>query len=238
MMRTLPENLRWIHEDAQAKLQATLNRITTDIDRWGQGHWCWIPGGLDYLDDAAMEKADGTADYHGFTLPAEAHKGYRVPVADCGTSFCLAGDVAVSNGYVFVADEGEEVATLVVRENKLAEYFRLGRDAQSETEEVVECVAERLLGLLDVPDGYALFDSSNSLITLWAMAYALTNGEIELPVDGLPEVPHRNRNGNTPSPAVAGDELEGVILTRLHELTDNRYEDIEFVDEWWRATNA
>lgn len=205
-----PASLSYRMTDAQvAILQATLDRITTQLERWGQGSWCRIPGGADRLTPAHLK----AGEYHGFPLTPETVAALtekqdhelrylHVPVADCGTAFCVAGDIAVHNGYVFLTEQGSYEAATVVPTSMLQEVmtdpgviWQLRRDKTSPSR-----VAAEILGLNEDSGINYMFGGSRTLPEIWGVAFQVTDGRITLP-DTLPRVGMRIGDANMASTA-------------------------------------
>jgi hypothetical protein len=232
----------FITGEAQARLQAAMNKITEDTKRWGQNLWCGIPGGID--NDVKVNE-DGTATYHDVVLPAEmidavklGRDSIKLPVADCGTSYCLAGHVAVQNGYTFVGHIGDDSANAMVRTLDLGRYLRSGYHERVDMERYAEYVGTELLGLKGVSDGTCIFDGCNTLLQLWAMAYALTGGTITLPEGGLPEHEYEScQTGNVITEAeIPAGELPSRIDDELRRLYRRR--DIAFIGEFLQERSS
>jgi hypothetical protein len=209
-------------------MQDTLDRLTAKIDRWGQTSWCRIPGGADQITDADIE----AGRYHDFELPAEFIEWWRtpeaqalrnwdnnvVPIADCGTSFCVAGDVCVANGYTFVAAPGTLHASHVVKNERLLDALTRGRRRELGDNESAPFVAQRLLGI-DRLESDVLFSQFRSLPEIWGVAYAVTGGEITLP-ETLPASTNHNLFGNDVDqhPTATATETRRQIFTALLDL--------------------
>lgn len=197
-------------DEGVAVLQASMDRITTNLARWNQNAWCDLNGEAEPITEAHAE----AGRYHDFELPAEliaeiSRTGDRsegwVPVADCGTAFCLAGDIAVNNGYTFVTQVYADGANDVVRTVDLPQFLC---NSMTVREQSASAVA---LDLLGVPYGCGnvrqMFAAENSLLDLWAYGYAFTEGRLRLP-ESL-EL-HRGTTLSTKN------EIDRAIHTRMH----------------------
>lgn len=103
----------------------------------------------------------------------------RVVKADCNSVMCLAGDVAVNNGYTFVVRPNSNVAEEVISNDLIDRMLAGDQDAMEEIR-MAERVGAELLEL-DDDEAQWLFGSDNSIVDLWAMAWVLTEGQIKLP---------------------------------------------------------
>lgn len=185
-------------------MQDTLNRLTEKIDRWRQSTWSWVPDGVDPITDE--DAAKGT--YHDFELSQEFFEWYNseeaaprkewgdlfLPIADCGTSFCVAGDVCVANGYTFVAPIGEKYAGQVVKTKELETALR-DPDGIRERDHGADVVAQEILGLT-YSEASVLFHQTRSLPEIWGIGYAITGGQLRLP-ETLPESTRRDGFGDS-----------------------------------------
>lgn len=157
-----------------AALQAELDRITADPSKWYQGAWASL---RQDVEPAGEDASDGLAESP--THP-DVHPYAWLPVADCRTAYCLAGGVAAHNGYTFVVpDPGEHDASYVVRNTLLAGLDRIDVD-EDDPRQMASDVAQLLLGL-NHDEADDLFRAENTLLELWTLAEALTDGEIQLP---------------------------------------------------------
>lgn len=214
-------------------MQDTLNRLTAKIERWRQNTWCGIPGGADPISDENIES--GT--YHDFTFSPELVEWFNspdgrmrrswgenvVPVANCGTSFCVAGDVCVTNGYTFVAMVGSIHAGAVVKTDELDETLRMSRfnlagDVKYDPATVAATILDISRG-----DANVLFHQSRSLAEIWGVAYALTDGEITLP-ETLPDTTKRDFDGDEVPDAGTATAIETrrKIFEALREIDGKR----------------
>lgn len=98
--------------------------------------------------------------------PGEWDQDFWAQRTDCGTTYCLAGTVAVQQGYELSFDD-------------------VGGASQVTTGEGIADVAERELGLTEA-QADELFIESDTLRDLYRVARDITNGEIEVPVE-LPD---------------------------------------------------
>jgi len=110
----------------------------------------------------------------------------KVQQVDCGSKACLAGHIAVQNGYVFVLDPFETTTgNVALKGDRIHDVYEQCRDAGE--------VAAELLGGTLHDDGEGeedylwneLFDGNNTLDGLHGMAYLLTDGRTTLTDDGL-----------------------------------------------------
>lgn len=175
-------------------LQDTLDRLTANISRWDQAGWCRLRAdvGTGEADPLTPENL-ATLRYHDFKLSDDlvAELGNQdpdvlreniVPIADCGTSFCVAGDVCVSNGYTFVAKPGDGSTVAVVLTRELALVLR--ENCDPDALQSAPYVARDILGFSAL-QANAMFVGNRSLPELWGLAYLFTDGEIVLP-ESLP----------------------------------------------------
>lgn len=177
-----------------AVLQETLDRLTARLDRWGQSQWCLLTG--DQPVEAITEADLEAAVYHDFELEPETVAALRtqleqrsddfflefkpLPVADCGTAFCVAGDISINNGWTFVTRVGARVASDIVRTDDVnrmlrGEYVERAHPGN---------VAQRILNVNNEA-GNALVRGDNQFITLWAVGQLITGDRLTLP-DSLP----------------------------------------------------
>jgi hypothetical protein len=180
-------------------LQDTLDRTTRDISRWWQANWATIPGGADELTEEVIE----TGQYHDFVLTEYTRQvlrdrlstdpwelaGHVVPIANCGTKYCVAGDIVVNNGFTFVGEANDNTATYVIETDRVNEALQQNSWATFRT---AEDVAADLLGI-GTSEAGTLFAMWRSLPEIWGIAYALTDGALMLP-EKLPETMQRTRN--------------------------------------------
>lgn len=114
--------------------------------------------------------------------------GYGVAQIDCGSAMCLAGDVVLNEGWLFVDADTHNAGHAyqqrnhvpfhhVIRPQELAQWQE---DPHSIVTEEVEDTAREALGL-DRWEAIGLFDSSNTLEKLWALSWWHSNGRITLP---------------------------------------------------------
>lgn len=176
------------------EIHGALTRLTANLARWNQGAFCDIPDGVEGVTDEHLE----TGLYHDFRLAPEVIEAFKdraeryslysqmLPIADCGTTFCVAGDVAVTHGYVFVATEGDDVASQVVPFDRLDEFLvhSNGWGNPVHPRQAFD-VAQHILGL-SYMNAMRLFDGSCTLIDVWAIGFGITQGHLELPA-ALPE---------------------------------------------------
>jgi hypothetical protein len=154
-------------------LQAELDRITANPERWDQGGWASL---RQDIQPEEVGVSDGLAEA---SLPGDHD---WLPVVDCRTAYCLAGGVAAHNGYTFIVPEASDLdASYVVRDTILA-----GRNSirvehgGGDPRQLASDVARLLLGL-NHDEADDLFHADNTLLELWTLAEALTDGEIQLP---------------------------------------------------------
>lgn len=208
------------------KLQDTLDRLTAKIERWNQGRWCSVPSGIDPITEDDLE----SLSYHDFPLTPEFVEWFRTeapsqdpdhwyskimvaPIADCGTSFCVAGDVCVTNGYTFMAEVGDRSASSVVPNDQVLDVMRslnLGKVGQP-----AEQVAQELLGLT-TQQANVMFHVSRSLPEIWGLAYAITDGAITLP-ETLPAStridPNTGATVDIPATETAADTRRSIFTS-------------------------
>jgi hypothetical protein len=144
------------------KLQQTLDTIVDNPKSHYQESWI-DPGNADLI--GAPNNEDRESYYWRFAAP---------PVT-CGTAFCVAGHRVHADGYHFVAEGAYKTLSYVVPKGKVEAY--LAYEIESEH---VERVASASFDLTD-NQATVLFDSGNSLLDIFAAAYAVTNGAIKLP---------------------------------------------------------
>jgi hypothetical protein len=207
------------------ELQASLDRLTANVDRWNQGNYCTVNNdgeGVDPLTDDHLEA--GT--YHDFELSAEliaelrAKRGtgrrnyaeHMLPIADCGTAFCVAGDVAVHNGYTFVALPHEQTTYRVVPTSSVPRVFTTPDPFDIDMRDA-SVVAREVLNISS-SDASRLFSSGNSLFTIWALGYGLTGGRLKLP-ESLPHANNGDSHMITPALDTAQDVRDAIMLTML-----------------------
>lgn len=172
-----------------ATLQDTLDHLTTQLDRWYQGDYCKVNGEVEPLTNEHLE----AGVYHDFELSPElvdvlrkksdSERSYMpLPVADCGTSLCVAGDAAVRNGYTFVAAAFDSSSSQVVKTTDVERYIK---DPYAVSAQEAWEVGREVLGL-DYTNATRLFSGQRNLIEIWAIAFAASGGQLKLP-DALPE---------------------------------------------------
>lgn len=189
-------------------LQNALNHVTLHPAEWDQSSWGKRLGA--FTDD---EKSQG---------------GVVTLRASCGTVACLAGTGVLQNGYSMIAASGlvaqhcapvDEVPAIL---EKLRERQRNGfylstysaAEVEGSTARDVSEVAAEMFGLSQL-EAELLFDSGNTLIDLWTMAYVVAG--VDLP-SFVPDV-----NG---VPGAAGYEavyaaVESNLDDRVWEAEDN-----------------
>lgn len=146
------------------KLQKVLDSLVSDLSRWNQGNWIKT------------------------TQPVLTRWNQHpvVPEVDCGTSFCVAGEALVKNGYTFVGWSNELVFDHVVK-NEHVDMFLKGGD-------VVDTILakEAAADVLELTKGQAdaLFYSENTMKDIFVLANLFTDGEIVIP-ESLPA--HENQ---------------------------------------------
>jgi hypothetical protein len=221
-----------------AVIQETLATVTARLGRWDQANWCRVPGRVDRLRASDLD----AGVYHDFELDAETvaylrqeYENFRslpirLPIADCGTSFCVAGDVAVRHGWTFVGHAGEATSEQVMPTDAINPFLR----GEVTPVHNVSRVAATILGLSGA-DAHMLFSGNNGLLDIWAIGHAVTGGQLVLP-DELPDTSYTN--ASVRSPAIIGrDEVRDAVqfvrgyVTYVHSRTDwlsrNRGFDIE-----------
>lgn len=214
-------------------LQDTLDRLTADIARWDQSTWCRLradagTGAADPLTPANLE----TLRYHDFKLSddlvaelrhqdADTLRDNIVPIADCGTSFCVAGDVCVNNGYTFVAKPGDPSTVSVVLTRELELVLRENFD--TDTLQSAPYVAQEILDL-NHAEANTLFVGNRSLPELWGLAYLYTDGEIVLP-ESLPESERWDSDllFKSEVPAVPAGEVKRTVLEAALAVAEDRF---------------
>lgn len=140
-------------------IQKYMDKITEEADRHRQ--WTFIT-----LDENLPE------------MPGSW--GRSAMTVDCGASYCLAGAaIAGEDKYTWVGNEGERTLTHVVLTKDLAAWLK-GHGFVMDP-----YFAGADLFDLSQRDADCLFDGDNSLLDLWALAYALTDGAIRLPDCGI-----------------------------------------------------
>ena len=197
-----------------AVLQASMDRIMANLARWNQNAWCDLNGEAEPI----TEKHAKAGRYHDFELPAEliaeinrtgvCDSGW-VPVANCGTSFCLAGDIAVNNGYTFVTQVWADGANDVIRTVDLPNFLRGSDDVMERSASVV---ALELLGVPYDSSVRQMFSADNSLLDLWAYGYGFSEGRLRLP-ESIPEGYDDALTGK--------DKIERAIHTRMYHQRHN-----------------
>lgn len=226
------------------ELQASLGRLTANVDRWKQRNYCTITGddGIDQLTDEHLE----TGVYHDFELAADLVKKLRLrrdsgsrytllPVANCGTAFCVAGDVDVHNGWTFVGSPHDTYTMHVIPTSDVPQMLE---DGYADHVREAHHVAREVLNVSDA-DATTLFAPDNSLVRIWTFGYALTGGRLTLP-DALPAVDPRVNDDVTGSPELKTAQAvrDAVMIdlagyTWLHDNTDRFYRllDLERLSE-------
>lgn len=147
-----------------ALLQGQLDHITRHPELWMQSVWLQALDGYEF-DEAVERATEGVSS-------AEA----TWQVWTCGTAGCLAGNVVLASGYrpIWKNDglDGSQF-TFVTREGARAP----GAESRS-----VRSLAQELLGLTE-DQVLGLFSSQwETLPLIWAVAYVVTAGAVELPV--------------------------------------------------------
>lgn len=204
-------------QENTSELQGALDRLTANIERWEQSAYCRISGGVDELTEDHL--AAGV--YHDFVLEPETVEALRskshglpisnLPVADCGTAFCVAGDVVTHAGWTFVANASNSSAAYVVRKT---EVNALLRDSNSVQVRDADVLARETLGLTSRESG-RLFHSDNTLFDIWALGYWVTDGALRLP-DSLPETTMFHGEGDVITPQLkTADEVRAAIHVTL-----------------------
>lgn len=173
------------------EFQAVLDHITEHPETWNQGRFCDVLGLADAITSEHLE----AGVYHDFELDEHVVAELRdrpavnrdVPVNTCGTAFCVAGHVAIRNGWTFIISPGDESAHVVIPTPQVGEYLAYGRyahdgpriDARNSSG-----VARDVLNITEYDAG-RLFSSGNDLVDLWALSYGMTAGRLTLP-DRIP----------------------------------------------------
>lgn len=212
------------------EIQAALDRVTTEIERWTQDRWCDLAGEVDAITENHLE----TLTYHDFELTPEFAAWYRdlgshaksyvpLPIADCGTSYCVAGNVVVANGYVFMGEANDTSASRVIKRDRVVEFMKT-RSTAVENLRDAPSVATEILGLTQM-ESTMMFAHNRSLPELWGIAYAVTRGQITLP-ETLPESTYVGFNGAHTVPATdTAIETRRVIFEAL--------KNVARVDSWY-----
>lgn len=227
-------------------LQTTVDRIVTDIDRWNQKFWCDIRGEIDLLTEDNLD----TGVYHDFTLEPQTIETLKscvnsdgtvttsfLPVADCGTAFCVAGDVAVMTGHTFVAERFSNTAWGVVPTAQLQPFLRREPDEDGHDIMPVEAdvVARRALRI-SMYHANLLFDGGNDIYQVLAAAFLISQGRLVLP-DAVPA--KRDKYNDLVTSATTTPEnvrrkvmraAGRLVLTKpgIHPLT--RFIDLDVID--------
>lgn len=136
------------------RLQKTLDRITDEIESWGQGLWGQVP------QDAVRPWS-------------ESKVWAKAPT--CGASFCMAGHAALAAGHTPLLERGSNTIERVALKGKLKATLR------GEVESVyMPDAVESWLGLTGA-QASRLFEASNSLAHLFGYAFVWTGGKITIP---------------------------------------------------------
>lgn len=214
-----------IGDEGTKILQAALDRVTANPEGWYQGSWCYIP---DEVDPITREHAEAGV-YHDFVLPesliaeikSEGTKQYGyVPVANCGTAFCLAGNIVVHHGYTFVGSPFSDAASAVVKSDEVTELLR-NYNSDGVRMYSASNAALELLGVDDTLNDSkvrVMFNGSNSLLDLWAYGYGFTGGKLKLPESLMVY-------GNV----YTGDDVAREVHTKMYQQTtynDYNYRDV------------
>ena len=99
----------------------------------------------------------------------------------CGTSCCLAGTIAVQQGYKFVFEKGKSSTTYASKDG-LSAYIPHVAAAELLGCQVASFACD---AVAEYPAVRQMFDGANGLPELWRMANRLTDGEIEIPEEFL-----------------------------------------------------
>lgn len=203
-------------------LQETLDRLTADLSRWNQGSYCMIPDGIENLSEQHLE----TGAYHDFRFSPEVIKrlkidheqdrlyNLRLPIADCGTALCVAGDVVVHQGYTFVGIMGEDTTSEVVPADRVNDYLlHYDNYEYSSLLEEADDVARRLLNIT-LKQSMRLFEAGKNLLEIWAIGYAISNGQLRLP-DRLPRTTHSGSAFT--SEATPAYDTPAAVAAAVHE---------------------
>lgn len=195
-------------------LQHVLDHITENIDSWQQGDYAYVPHGADRLTERDLKEGV----YHDFVLEPETVEYLRgkisdrlvnveVPINTCGTAFCVAGDLAVQNGWTFVIANRNSAASTVVPTPLVNAFLRDEHEAVNTR--AAHDVAREILNV-DRDDARSLFAGSNSIFDIWMIGYALSDGRLTLP-DSLPATD----TTTTSTPAVDGADAvrDAINLT-------------------------
>lgn len=171
------------------ELAAVLTHVTTDQKSWEQNSFCTVPDGVDELTESDLK----AGVYHDFTLSAEVvesirnrYATYHLPIANCGTALCVAGHVAVRNGWTFIASYGADSASKVIPTPQVNTLLAGGWHGNDDLDVRDSGEVARQVLNINQHDANALFAGGNTLLDLWAAGYAITGGRLPLP-DSLPE---------------------------------------------------
>lgn len=150
-------------------LQAGLDRVTDESDRWYQPQYGLAEVGLRRLETFKFEDRAEPDDV--------MYNRSFFPATDCGGGkLCLAGHMLVDNDHIFVGYQGQTTLDRVIKKDRLRPFL-IGELGEGEH---AFDAAKTLVGL-GARDAYALFHEDNSLLDLWAIAYALTDGQVVPP---------------------------------------------------------
>lgn len=227
-------------------LQTTIDRIIADISRWDQSLWCNLHGDVDTM--TVLDLKAGV--YHDFTLEPRTIDALKelvnsdgtvstefLPVADCGTAFCVAGDVAVATGHTFVAERFAHSAWAVVPTAKLQPFMRGEPDENGHriTPLDVDIVARDELRLSKY-HANALFDGGNDIYQVLAVAFLLSQGRLVLP-DAVPAKLDRFNETITDSADTPAEVRRAVmraagysVLTKSMLYSFARFIDLDVID--------
>lgn len=150
-----------------AELQGALDWTTTHLDSWDQGAWARLTA-----------------------LAGRTPDSFE-PVPSCGADHCLAGNVAILNGFTFVTEPGRLSTDYVVPNERLT-----GGPLTEDDLLYIADVAAKILGL-DQDRAHRLFFAGNRLVELWALAWAYSGGVLTLP-ETLPQTHDDGRYLNVP----------------------------------------
>lgn len=208
-------------------LQRSLDRITADVSRWNQGQWCRLNGddGADQLTVAHLD----AGVYHDFVLEPETIEhlrgevydgsnrictpNYGLPIADCGTAFCLAGDIAVSNGYTFLAEANSPISATVTKKDAVNRALR-GERVRTEYPSDVGRWILNVTGEM----GSMLWRGDNTFIELWGLGQLLTAGRLTLP-DSLPATYTREGNDDNDTVLTVAQETPDEVRSAVNYMT-------------------
>jgi len=146
-------------------IQAALAEVVAHPEHHDQAFWSTLAPGSELLD-ASTKLRDLIA-------AAGIAQNDVVPLEiSCGTSSCLAGIAVEQAGYLFTFDGANRIMSYVRHVDPVT--------GQPDSEmEYAPNVADRLFDL-DTTQSRVLYDADNRKVDLWAAAFAITSGELDL----------------------------------------------------------